>query len=223
MFYLLLLLVSCIPKVNELEKTGMVLVRELVIVCKSKEAESCMVGLNSVVGSATRIKWEDEYYWLTAGHVCSGTKDLPEVKRVEKAILVREAGTGETSPAEEILVNEEKDLCLLSAQPGPYRSLAYSEPELGSMVQTIAYPGGAFDPNILPLYDGRWAGKMSGEEKCIVTLPVAGGSSGASILDQRGNVVGVVSSVMKEFNHFTLATCLDDISEFLTKASHQKK
>lgn len=222
MFYLLLLLVSCIPKVNELEKTGMVLVRELVIVCKSEEAESCMVGLNSVVGSATRIKWEDKHYWLTAGHVCSGTK-LPGAKQIERAIIVKEAGTGKASSAEEVLVDEERDLCLLSAQPGPFRSLADSEPDLGSVVQTIAYPGGAFDPNILPLYDGRWAGKMSGENKCIVTLPVAGGSSGASVLDQNGNIVGIVSSVMKEFNHFTLASCLGDVKGFLEKASRQKK
>ena len=223
MFYLLLLLVSCIPKVNELEKTGMVLVKELVIVCKSDQPETCMVGVNSVVGSATRIKWEDQYYWLTAGHVCSGTTELPGVKQIQRTILIREAGTGNTSSVEEILIEEKTDLCLLSAQPGAARSLAKSEPELGSMVQTIAYPGGAFDPNILPLYDGRWAGKMSGEEKCIVTLPVAGGSSGASILDQDGNVVGVVSSVMKEFNHFTLASCLSDLKNFVDKAYRQKK
>lgn len=221
MIYTLLFLIGCIPKINQLQKNGIVITKEILLVCNDKE-EECAVALNSSIGSATRVYWNGKHYWLTAGHVCTGAAEVDGAISAERMIKVVEAGSGRETLPEKIMVNQSKDLCLLSAESGPHRKISESEPQLGSVVQAIAYPGGAFDPNIYPLYDGRWAGRMKSEDRCIVTMPVAGGSSGAAVLNDRGEVVGVVSSVMKSFNHFTLSTCLSDVKTFLEQASNQE-
>jgi hypothetical protein len=220
---ILLLLLGCIPKINDIGKNGIISIKEILLVCPDSHPDNCDVGLSSSLGSATRISWHGQYYWLTAGHVCMASEEIPNSVSVEKMISITEAGTGKKYEAEKIVFDLKKDLCLLSAEKGPYRVLAESEPILGSDVQTVAYPGGAFDPNIYPIYDGRWAGRMNEENRCVVTIPVAGGSSGASIVNQKGQVVGVVSSVMKSFNHFTLTTCLDDVRAFVKESSDQLK
>lgn len=214
---LFFLLLSCLPKQNTIQSHSSISVAEIGIVCTSTQQKDCKVFTSTNKGSATRIKWKNNYYWLTAAHVCNAKTSVQNSFLLSKIVLIDVGGTGERNTASKMIFDEEKDLCLLEANKGPSRNIANNEPTNGTKVISIAYPGGAYGKDMYPIYEGRWAGKI--EDKCLSTIPVAGGSSGASIINQNEEVVAVISSVMQNFNHFTLSTCLPEIKEFLEQAT----
>ena len=164
-------------------------------------------------GTASRIFWNEEYYWLTAGHVCSSKFEGSIVLESEIEAMV--AGSGAIEGTEIVKIDHEKDLCILRAKPDKFKAIAKKNPNPGEIVSAVAYPAGIFNPGILPIYDGRWSGRLIENNKCLVTIPVSSGSSGAAVVNERGEVVGVVSSVLRDFNHLTLISCHQDLLEFL--------
>ena len=214
---LLSMLLGCFHHYDARRTAGHIAVKEIILACESDDASSCKVMGAAAAGTATRIIWDDQYYWLTAAHVCN----LSAEKGVTaaRAVTVTAGGDGAQSQISRLTYNTEKDLCIMPAKPGPAREIAKREPILGDPVSIIAYPGGEFNNNILPIYDGRFSGHIG--NRCLTTIPVAGGSSGAGVLDDREQVVGVVSAVMRSFNHFTITVCLGDLRDFLSKAAPQ--
>lgn len=214
---LLFLLLSCLPKQHMIQSHSSISIAEIGIVCTSREQKDCKVFTSTNKGSATRIKWNNNYYWLTAAHVCNAKTSVQNSFLLSKIVIVDVGGTGERNTASKMIFDEEKDLCLLEANKGPARQIAKHIPSNGDKITAIAYPGGAYGKDMYPIYEGRWAGKI--ENKCLSTIPVAGGSSGASIINKNEEVVAVISSVMQNFNHFTISTCLPEIKEFLEQAT----
>jgi S1-C subfamily serine protease len=212
-FTFLLSLVSCIPKENNLEANAIIAKSEIFLTC-SKDNGCEYIGSNST-GSASRIVWDGRYYWLTAAHVCSSSFEKKDSFVLDRKIKAIVSGSNKTEEVDIIKIDYEKDLCLLSANKDKARRISKIEQGLGSYVYAVAYPGGIFDSNILPIYEGRWAGRADVIGKCIVTIPVSEGSSGAAVLNIFGDVVGVVSSVYVDFNHLTVVSCQEDILEFL--------
>jgi len=215
--FLMNLLMACFHVYDARLTTGHVAVKEIVLVCETDDAASCKVMGAAAAGTATRILWDDHYYWLTAGHVCnlSAEKGITAAR----AVTVTSGGDGAQAEIARLTYNLEKDLCIMPAKPGPAREIASREPGLGDPVSAIAYPGGAFSNNILPIYDGRFSGHSG--DTCLTTIPVSGGSSGASVLNDDGDVVGVVSAVLRSFNHYTVTVCLPELRQFLMKAGPQ--
>jgi len=209
----LLSLVSCIPKENNLESNAIISKSEIFLTC-SKDNGCEYIGSNST-GSASRIIWDGRYYWLTAAHVCSSSFEKKDSFVLDRKIKAIVSGSNKIEEVEIVKIDYEKDLCLLNADKDKARKISKTEQRLGSYVYSVAYPGGIFDPNILPIYEGRWAGKIEVVDKCLVTIPVSEGSSGAPVLNIFGDVVGVISSVYVDFNHLTIVSCQDDILKFL--------
>jgi len=217
-----LLLSSCFSNKNIIQAHSSLTLGELQIFCPSDNTSECETRINTNKGSATRIKWNDNYFWLTAAHVCEPqiTEDSKYITK-ERLLIVSIAGSGKQETIQHYRLDTKWDICILVATPGPARKLAKKVPALGESVITIAFPGGVFDKEMYPIYDGRWIGYHKAEDKCLSTIPVTGGSSGAAILNNNGEIVSIITSVMKSFNHFTMATCLDDLTMFLNKfASH---
>ena len=214
---LLSMLLGCFHHYDARLTAGHISVKEIILACKSDDTSSCKVMGAAAEGTATRIIWDDQYYWLTAAHVCNLSSGMGVT--AARAVTVTSGGDGTKSAILRLAYNAETDLCIMPAKPGPARVIAKREPALGDPVSIIAYPGGEFSNNILPIYDGRFSGNTG--NRCITTIPVAGGSSGAGVLDDREQVVGVVSAVMRSFNHFTITVCLGDLRDFLSKAAPQ--
>ena len=217
---LILFLLSCAhtppPSMLMLQAHSSIMVGESGLFCDKTNPQDCQVVFAASKGTATRIRWNKNYYWLTAGHVCNRiVTNKPET--VNKVVFIDVGGTGKREMPSVMRYDEEKDLCILPADKGPYRQISFAMPQNGEEVSSIAYPGGVFFKDIKPVYEGRWAGVAEG--KCIVTVPVAPGSSGAAILDKTGKVVSVISAVMESFNHFTLTTCLADVRGFLKQST----
>lgn len=213
-------LLSCFSNkvIDQRMTTSLVITQEIILKCEKESSTECKMIGSSVTGTATRIKWEDNYYWLTAAHVCSTAAFSGQVS-MGRIVSFRVGGSNEEEVSKSITFNVKKDLCIIPAKPGPHRVISSHNPSLGSRVSLVAYPGGAFDPRMLPIYEGRYAGQF--EDMCSVTIPVSGGSSGSSVLNDDLEIVGVVSAVMKTFNHFTIVTCLTDVRAFLSLAAEQ--
>jgi len=194
-----------------LESNAMITKSEIILLCNKEGDCEFMGGITS--GTASRILWKENYYWLTAGHVCNSK--FEDALVLESKIKVIVANSGISEETEIIKIDYKKDLCLLKAQPNKTKSIAKNSPNPGDPVSATAYPGGIFDPKILPIYDGRWSGKITEDNLCLVTIPVAGGSSGGAIVNNNGEVVGVISSVLEDFNHVTVTPCYEDLLDFL--------
>lgn len=207
----LLALAGCYSKNPNLESNAMITKREIILMCTEKEDCKIMGGRTN--GTASRIFWKEEYYWLTAGHVCTSKFENSIV--LESKIEALVAGSGSIESTEIIKVDHEKDLCLLKAKPNKTKDIGKHSPSPGDSVSAVAYPAGIFDAQILPIYDGRWSGRLAENNKCLVTIPVSSGSSGAAVLNEKGEVVGVISSVLRDFNHLTLISCHQDLLDFL--------
>ena len=222
---LILFLLSCVKPIKdiELQTNSLIDVKELLLFCVWKEEETCKIGASFAKGTATRVKYDTNYYWLTAGHVCTSIGEIQNSVTAQRKVLITIAGSGEKKEFQDISYNLKKDLCAIKAEKGPARDLAIKNPNKKDHVYTVAYPSGVFDPQILPVYEGRWAGELKEANKCLTSIPVAGGSSGAAVLNSRDEVVGVVSSVMKNFNHFSLIVCLDDVRDFLKVIDSEKQ
>lgn len=217
MSLLLTLLLACAHVSDVRQTAGFVSVKEIIAKCDA-ETGNCKAGAITSSGSATRITWGGGYYWITAAHVCSTPREQ-DVISIARALTVYVGGTGVKEEIRNVTLQEDVDLCLMEANPGPARRLAKKDPGLGSAVHVLAYPGGIFVQDALPMYDGRFGGRLP--QGCMSTIPVAGGSSGSGIINRQGELVGVVSAVMRSFNHFTISACLEQVRQFVGPAAAQ--
>jgi S1-C subfamily serine protease len=107
------------------------------------------------------------------------------------------------------------DLCLVVSErigSRPYR-IAVRTPSLGRLIYNIAAPMGIYEKGVVPLFKGFYSGESY--EKSVYSLPAAGGSSGSPILNNDGEVIGVVSAVTREFNQIVISPTLKQIRRFV--------
>lgn len=221
MLQILFILFSCIfSKEQDIQAHSQIVIGEMYFVCSDKpeQKDNCGIQTRLSKGSATRISWKDRYYWLTAGHVCNLEKSKGSSNNfvISKVFLANIGYSGEREELSTMIYEENYDLCIIKAKEGKTRELAKSIPNNGDNVHAYAYPGGVYDKDIYPLYQGTWNGRIQG--RCLVSVPVVGGSSGAAILNDKEQVVSVISSTMQGFQHFTLTVCLENILDFVEKA-----
>lgn len=216
-FLFALMFMCCGSGSSSVESAGLVMVREIVAKCDADgNCETALVGAG---GSAVRIVWDGEFYWLTAGHVCAplGEKGTTTILR---SMTVTPLGLdpAKSIPIEGAVYRDDIDLCLLPAQPGMARVLGGRDLRHGERLHTFAFPGNGYSTELYPLYEGTFNGKIS-PTVCVTSVPVAPGSSGAGILDRHGRVVGIVTSVMASFNHFSMFSCPDATVWFVNEAA----
>jgi hypothetical protein len=205
------------------ETVGYVSVQEIILNCENNE--SCESRIVSASGSATRILWKGNFYWLSAGHVCESLSKGVEKSAYREMKITSLGKKLETAERIEVTVfknDDEIDICLMKAKPGPARILKNKELEFGEKISTFAFPDGFYAEGMYPLYEGTYNGK---EDKyaCLTSIPVSPGSSGAGIVNKQGNVVGVVTSVSSTFNHRTIFVCPDATMWFVSIAAEMLK
>jgi len=173
-------------------------------------------------GSAIIIESSIEGSWaLSAGHVCYPEPD-PHALNLEDWVMLAFNLHGEARPMRIVALDLSNDVCVFKIPHGPlpFVPLAKEQMELGERAFLGAYPGGLYEPGFVPLFEGFYSGELTVEEKkwSGYTIPVAPGSSGGGVVNENGELVGIISMAISQFENITLAAKLENIQNLLDVA-----
>jgi S1-C subfamily serine protease len=157
---------------------------------------------------------------LTANHVCNPPPfTLPGWSNyLEKDIRITDF-FGNIYDATIILNNVQDDLCLLEVAgfDTPGVKLSTDDLILGEKVYSVAAPMAFFSPGMVPMLDGYYSGDIysSNGLDSVFTIPAREGSSGSSVINSRGELVGVVHSALTGFQNVTICSTHNQLRAFL--------
>jgi len=140
-------------------------------------------------------------YVLTAGHSCDaqGFKkryDKPDVIiTVEAQRMNIVTYHGQSYPATIVKINHQYDMCLLQVHgigdhPAPVR-VSETPPVRTQKSYNIAAPLGIFNTKMVFMFKGLFSG-YNKQGYALYTLPTKPGSSGSSILNADGEIIGMI-------------------------------
>ena len=117
-----------------------------------------------------------------------------------------------------LALDTKSDVCIfkLSYESVGVVPLANKMPLIGERVYLGAFPLGVYEPGHVPFFEGFYAGKLGGKDS--FTIPVAPGSSGGGIVNQRGELIGIVSMAIQGFENLTLTANIENIQTLLDVA-----
>ena len=178
----------------------------------------------SASGAFVRTIKEGSYV-LTAAHYCQ-TEDpnrfpLPPGMKVAESSVSDLAFTIDGRLHKDVQVldlDESLDLCVMFVENVrmPSLHLALAQPRIGERVYNIAAPLGVSGKNFAPLFEGFYCGVDF--NKHIYTIPATGGSSGSPITNSRGELVGMIHSVLANFRTVAHSPSLEELKTFISYA-----
>tara|TARA_R110000851_G_scaffold91748_6_gene200307 strand:- start:366 stop:1118 length:753 start_codon:yes stop_codon:yes gene_type:complete len=167
-------------------------------------------GNGSGVGIRNSLKYTDI---LTAGHVCTMPDELIILGGSQTVEL--SDVSGESFLGTIYAIDEENDLCIIRIkEKRPVLKLATSNPNIGDNVYSAGYPQGLFMPGLLHFFHGYFSG-VDPFRNGYYNFPASPGSSGSAIIDDNGEVIGIISAVLKDFHHSTIGPSVEPITIFL--------
>ena len=176
-------------------------------------------GSGAVVGVT-----ENYSYILTAAHVCDHS-ELVEIKQGPIVLTVRQESSlitvdyfGNERTASILNLDYINDVCILKVSGVWTEPVSIAE-ELagpGSRVYNIAAPLGIFSPGMVLMFEGFYAvGDPMGNH--LYTIPTAPGSSGSPILNNKGEVVGMIHSAAVSLESVAISSSLVAIHDIVGK------
>ena len=158
----------------------------------------------------------DNTFVLTAGHICQPFLDPQNI--ISEFIVT--TFENESHYAKIIAISAHHDVCLVSIpELIPIAKLAWSEPSSGDKVYYSGYPTGFYFPNLLNHFDGYMAGRDTVGDH-LYNIPATGGSSGSPVYNSSGELIGLVSAVMVDFEHMTFGVGTENIRDFLRETGY---
>ena len=197
-------------------------------------------------GSGTVVKsMGGKTYVLTADHVCSHPKESvfempyqlsPEDPRRVAVITVKQEtliaavdGDGISHSSVVHATDALNDVCLVKSDGGwgiqREVDVASDMPKVGSRVFNIAAPFGIFEPGspgVKLHFEGRYSGSDS-RGNYFYTIPARPGSSGSSVLNDDGEIIGIIHSAMVHFEHVALASSLTSIQALMATIPEEEQ
>ena len=159
---------------------------------------------------------------LTAGHVCNGisTMDNPSDSLTLQYTMELTSGYGEEANGTVISLDSDNDLCLVIADDylGPSLPVSGTPPLLHEKIYTMASPLGLAVPLAVPIFDGYYAGEVS--TLFIFTIPAAPGSSGSPILNDKGEIVSIISAAAVSFDEYAIGCQTSALQNFLLSSGY---
>lgn len=203
-------------------KRSFVKMNVLIVMKKNVDGQSQSLKAQSVA-SGVGIDYDGETHVLTAAHVCdySDVTDGAVAIGYEPEITITAIDiAGEKYKLKIVKTNPSEDLCLLSAIDGeeldiPEIRLSNFPPVVGAKYYNYAAPAGIFSIHTVPILEGYYTGKFLGLY-AMYTIPVAGGSSGSPIVNENGNLVGLIHSVHRQFHHLSFSARYGELKKFVT-------
>jgi S1-C subfamily serine protease len=162
--------------------------------------------------SGTGFFITDDGYLITNNHV---VKDATKIRLVTSAGLI---------DAKVVQVDEANDLALLKVD-GRFASLPISSSrsaQLGSTVATIGFPDiglQGFAPKLAKGEIASLSGAADDPRYFQISVPVQPGNSGGALVDERGNVVGIVSAKLDASVALAASGALPENVNYAVKSS----
>jgi len=224
-FMLATSVISCNPMHTSLSandilpRKGYVFVKKVVNLKRCSE-NACETGRISSAGSGfvVKITYKGAFI-ITASHVCTTNQSglLPGVTATDK--LKVETLGGKYYDAVMLVHDPEIDACLMFAEDlvdGVEEVvLSSSAPEEGDKVYNIASPHAIHYPNVVPIFEGRYIGQRG--KNAFYTFDAAPGSSGSMILNENGELIGLLHSVFRDMYSIVVSVRYDNLMHFIRK------
>ena len=170
------------------------------------------VAADSPIATGTGFFITDDGYLISNYHV---------VKDATKIRLVTSAGTID---AKVVSVDAANDLALLKAE-GRFAPLPISPSrtaQLGGTVATIGFPDPGlqgFSPKLAKGEIASLSGAQDNPRYFKISVPVQPGNSGGALVDERGNVVGIVSAKLDASVALAASGALPENVNYAVKSS----
>ncbi len=200
----------------------------LVTMCHPKKKDYCINREFGASASGVVVHSHgSNSYALTAAHVCvdSQAKKMLRHYRHKMRFFVINIDN-KPFHIEVVAVDTVNDLCILyvwGLDATPIR-ISRKAPKPADRVYNMAAPIGIFDKNMIPIFDGFYNGDAG--KHAIYSLPARGGSSGSPIMNEKGELIGMISSVFVHFPQILMSPKFQVTRDFIkkqVKADMQKK
>ena len=202
-----------------LPREGYVFVKKVVNLRKCDDGV-CVEGRITSAGSGFVVKTTYKgSFIMTASHVCVTDTNgmLPGVTATD--VLKVETLEGKYYDAVVLSHNPDIDACLMFADnlvTGVEEvSLSNSRPVPGDKIYNIASPYGIHYPNVVPIFEGRYIGNRG--HKDFYTFDAGPGSSGSMILNENGELIGLLHSVYRDMHQIVVSVDYDSLMQFIRR------
>lgn len=165
---------------------------------------------------------------LTARHVCNDTDAdsmFPdELKPIRIAGTVIDVDNSQHSIST-VAMDSIYDICLMLVTKieQPAVEISPVAPLRGEKVFNIAAPLGISDGKAVLLFEGHYAGETfsnaAHSAASLYSIPTQHGSSGSAILNEHGELVGIIFAGISEFENVCMAVPYNAIKDFLAAAN----
>jgi len=173
-------------------------------------------------GSGSVISFKGKKHILTVAHICESDHMTTMAAMTGKEIqydfsVTIQANDWEAYSAVPLKIDHKNDICIMSVNniDAPYLKISNKRPIYGEKIYTIASPGGLAKNGMVPTFEGRFLGVNDG--RAFYSVPAMGGSSGAPLINRKGEVIGITHSVYAYFHHVTVSTTFEELWKFLFK------
>lgn len=158
---------------------------------------------------------ETESWAISAGHVCYPEPSDHLIMWNDVWLMMGFNVYGDFEPVFMVGLDQKNDICVFRIPIGglPAVPLAKKMPNIGEKVWLGAYPLGVYSPGHVPFFEGYYAGILDG--RASYTIPVTGGASGGGVVNERGELLGVISMAIDGFENITLVSKLENVQTLL--------
>jgi len=237
LFFVSITASSCAPQYNNSafkRDSFLKLKKTLIVSAYSDEEQACMqINKWGSTASGAVIKNRfDGAYALTAAHVCDDGKmknfintffkiNYPEFKIQYHFEFKAIAIDGKEYVVKVVAQDSDNDICILWLEECYKEAIPMSpaSPHPGDRVYNTAAPMGIFAAYMAPLQEGIYNGKI--ENKAFYSVPATGGSSGSPIMNHKGELIGMIHSTYRSFNHLSLSPTYKDLYEFINNKTQK--
>lgn len=180
------------------------------------EGEDCPMKIITSSGSGSVIHHHnDNTYVLTAGHVC-------ETPDSSVAVAVAIDSAGNAHDVEKSRYSSDPDLCIMKSLGTWGIPLKLSNESnnmrYGDRVISMSAPNGIFSKNMVPIFVGMYSGNLQNGDN-VYTLPAMAGASGSAVLNDDLEIVSVIHSATKGFQHIAIGTNSKRLNQFMTNVN----
>lgn len=167
---------------------------------------------------------ETETIILTAKHFCENRIDLSQIPEELQPINVDSFVIDVDKiihTVKSVSVDEFYDICAVTIEKIEQQAVVISPvaPRRGEKVFNIAAPLGITDGRAILLFEGYYAGvteaSIANTKTAFYSIPIKSGSSGSAILNEHGELVGIVYAGVKDFENICFSIPFEQLVLFL--------